>query len=128
MAISFNRNSVFNLKPIPVDSIRNELYGLLINEEFIIAAFQTIRDQVIFTTKRIISIDVQGITGHRKSYTSIPYAKIQYFTVQTAGFLELIPDSELFIMFSNGYTARFEFKSQVDIGGLARIISTYILQ
>jgi len=127
MAINFNQNSTFNLKQISNDSVRNEVMGLLINDEMIIYAFQTIRDQLIFTNKRIISVDVQGITGKRKSFTSMPYSRIQYFTIQTPGFMEAFPDSELFLMFSSGFTATFEFKDRVDIGVLGRLISQYIL-
>ena len=127
MAINFNQNSVFNLKPIDPNGVRNEVQGLLINNEQIIYAFQTIRDQVVFTNKRIIAIDVQGITGKRKSYSTMPYSKIQYFSIQTPGFLELFPDSELFLMFSNGFTATFEFKGQIDIGMLGRMISEFVL-
>lgn len=128
MAISFNQSSVFNLKPIPVESVRNDVGGLLIEGEAAVMAFQTVRDQLIFTNKRIISVDVQGLTGRRKSYGSMPFSKIQYFAVQTPGFLELFPDSELFIMFTNGYTAKFEFKGNVDIGLIGRMISQYVLQ
>ena len=77
--------------------------------------------------KRIIAIDVQGITGKRKSFATMPYSKIQYFSIQTSGFLELIPDSELFLMFSNGFTATFEFKGGVNIGAIGRMISEYVL-
>ena len=63
MAINFNANSAWNLKPISMDSIRGEVNGLLIAGEEPVMAFQTIRDQLIFTNKRIIAIDVQGITG-----------------------------------------------------------------
>ncbi|MBQ6304866.1 MAG: PH domain-containing protein [Clostridiales bacterium] len=127
MPINFNQSSVFNLKPIPVESIRNDVTGLLIEGEGPVMAFQTVRDQLVFTNKRIISIDVQGITGKRKSYGSMPYSKIQYFEIQTPGFVEIFPDSELFIMFTNGFTAKFEFKGSVDIGYLGRIISSYVL-
>ena len=127
MPINFNQSSVFNLKPIPVESIRNDVTGLLIEGEGPVMAFQTVRDQLVFTNKRIISIDVQGITGKRKSYGSMPYSKIQYFEIQTPGFVEIVPDSELFIMFTNGFTAKFEFKGSVDIGYLGRIISSYVL-
>lgn len=128
MAVNFNQNSAWNLKPISVDSVRDEVNGLLINGEQVEMAFQTVRDQLIFTNKRIIAIDVQGITGKRKSYSSMPYSKIQYFAVQTPGFAELIPDSELFIMFSNTFTAKFEFKGNVDIGKIGRMISEYVLE
>ena len=127
MAINFNSNSVWNLKPIPMDGIRAEVNGLLIGGEEPVMAFHTIRDQLIFTNKRIIAIDVQGITGKRKSYASMPYSKIQFFSIQTAGFLELIPDSELFLMVTNGFTAKFEFKGSVDIGRIGRMISEYVL-
>lgn len=127
MAVNFNSNSAFNLKPINVESVRSEVDGLLIAGEQIECAFQTVRDQLIFTNKRIISIDVQGITGKRKSYATMPYSKIQYFAIQTPGFMELIPDSELFLMFTNGFTAKFEFKGAVDIGKIGRMLSEYIL-
>lgn len=128
MAISFNTNSVWNLKPIALESVRNEVTGLMIQGENPVMAFQTVRDQLVFTNKRIISIDVQGLTGKRKSFGSMPYAKIQYFSIQTPGFLEIFPDSELYIMFTNGFTATFEFKGSVDIGFIGRMISQYVLE
>ena len=128
MAVNFNQNSVWNLKPINADSVRAEVNGLLINGEEVVMAFQTIRDQLVFTNNRIIAVDVQGLTGMRKSFSTMPYSKIQYFTIQTPGFAELFPDSELFIMFSNSFTAKFEFKGKVDIGEIGRMISEYVLE
>ena len=127
MAVNFNTNSVFNLKPINADAVRSEVDGLLIAGEQIEFAFKTVRDQLVFTNKRIISIDVQGITGKRKSFATMPYSKIQYFSIQTPGFMELFPDSELFVMFTNGFTAKFEFKGAVDIGKIGRMLSEYVL-
>ena len=128
MAVKFNQNSAWNLKPISVDAVREEVNGLLIDGEKVEMAFQTVRDQLIFTNKRIVSVDVQGITGKRKSFSTMPYSKIQYFSIQTPGFAEIIPDSELFIMFSNTFTAKFEFKGNVDIGKIGRMISAYVLK
>ena len=127
MAVNFNQDSVWNLKPIRVDAVKGEVNGLLIGGEEVVMAFQTVRDQLIFTNKRIIAVDVQGITGKRKSFSTMPYSKIQYFSIQTPGYGELIPDSELFIMFSNTFTAKFEFKGGVDIGKIGRMISEYVL-
>jgi hypothetical protein len=126
MAVNFNQDSAWNLKPISVDAVRAEVDGLLINGEEVVAAFKTVRDQLLFTNKRVIAIDVQGITGKRKSFSSMPYSKVQYFSVQTPGFAEIIPDSELFLMFSSGFTAKFEFKGNVDIGKIGRMISEYV--
>ena len=127
MAVNFNQDSVFNLKPISNDEVRGEVDGLLIADEKVEFAFKTIRDQLVFTNKRIISIDVQGITGKRKSFATMPYSKIQYFSIQTPGFMEAFPDSELFLMFTNGFTAKFEFKGAVDIGKIGRMLSEYVL-
>lgn len=127
MAVNFNQDSVFNLKPISNDEVRGEVDGLLIADEKVEFAFKTIRDQLVFTNKRIISIDVQGITGKRKSFATMPYSKIQYFSILTPGFMELFPDSELFVMFTNGFTAKFEFKGAVDIGKIGRMLSEYVL-
>ena len=88
--INFNKNSVFNLKPIEISEVRNEVASFLIEGEEILNAFQTFRDQVVFTNKRIISIDVQGITGQRKSFSTLPYSTIQFFEIQTKGFNKAI--------------------------------------
>lgn len=125
--INFNKNSAWDLIPIDLSQIHNDVDGLLVKGERPMMAFRTVRDQLIFTNKRIISIDVQGITGKRRSFTSLPYSKIQFFSVQTAGFMELVPDSELFLRFANGFEAVFEFKGRVDIGEIGRMISEYVL-
>ena len=125
--INFNKNSAWNLTPIGLNSIHNDVAGLMIQGEQPVMAFKTIRDQLVFTNKRIISIDVQGITGKRRSFTSLPYSKIQFFAIQTPGFAELVPDSELFLRFANGFEATFEFRGNVDIGLIGRMISGYVL-
>ncbi len=127
MPINFNEDSVWNLRAIKPESVRADVNGLLIGGETIVSAFQTVRDQLVFTNKRIIAIDVQGVTGKRKSFTTLPYSKVQFFTIQTPGFMELFSDTELLLMFSNGFTAKFEFRGSVDIGQISRVISQYAL-
>ena len=58
MAVNFNQNSVWNLKPINEAEVRAEVTGLLIDGEKVEMAFKTVRDQLVFTNKRIIAIDV----------------------------------------------------------------------
>lgn len=125
--INFNGNTVWKLKPVDVSEVRGEVNGLLVNGEFIVSAFKTIRDQLIFTNKRVISVDVMGVTGKRKSYGSLPYSKVQFFSVSTPGFAELVPDSVLVLHFADGFTARFEFCGMVDIGEIGRMISEYVI-
>lgn len=114
-----------NLKEIPIKNTRQEVAMFMTPDEQVIQAFQTVRDQVIFTNKRVLAINVQGITGKKVSYFSYPYSKIQYFGVETAGVLDI--DSELVLMFSNGATLQFDFKSQVNIRAICATISQFAL-
>ncbi len=76
-----------------------EEYGhLLSSNEVINKAYKLIRDMFIFTNKRLILIDVQGLTGKKIEYKSVPYSKITSFSVETAGHLDL--DAELKIWVS----------------------------
>ena len=118
-------SNFLNLKAIGMDEIRAEVFDLLVDGEQPAAAFQTVRDQVIFTTKRVFVVNVQGITGKKTSYFSYPYSKIQYFGVETAGLLDI--DSELVLAFSNGAKLSFDFRSSVDIRKLNTLISNYVL-
>ena len=127
MAISFNISGIYTLKPIGTQEIRKEVFALLVTGEECVTAFQTVRDQVIFTNKRIIAVDVQGLAAKRKSYASLPYSRVQFFSVQTPGTVEITPDSELTLSFSNGVEATFKISGNTDIGALARMIAEYIL-
>lgn len=129
MAANFNNGSIWKLRPIPNSEVKDEIKELLIDEEEILYAFRTIRDQLVFTNKRIISVDVQGVTGKKKEFTTFPYSRIQFYSVQTPSLVELISDSELYIMFANGFEAKYEFKdSKVDIiTEIAKTISKYVL-
>ena len=88
------------------------------------SAFQTVRDQLVFTNKRIIAANVQGLTG-KVDYTSIPYSKIQTFSVETSGLLDL--DCELEIYISAIGKIRFEIRGGFDIVAFNRVVSTYVL-
>lgn len=118
-------SNTFNLKEIKVEKVKKEVVEFLLNDEEIIQAFETIRDQVIFTTKRIFVINVQGITGKKTSYISYPYSKVQYFGIETAGILDI--DSELTLTFNDGNKLNFDFKANVDIVKICRSISDFIL-
>lgn len=117
--------NLLNLKEIPTTSIRPEVSMFFTAGEEAIQAFQTIRDQVVFTNKRVFVVNVQGITGKKVSYFSYPYSKVQYYGIETAGVLDI--DSELVLAFSNGAKLQFDFKSQVDIKKICASISEFVL-
>ena len=127
MAISFNEDSVFNLRQIPLEHVRDDVDSIMTSGEVYVMAFQTVRDQLVFTNKRIISIDLQKLTGKRRTFTSMPYSRIQYFSIETPALIEIFPDSRLSVVFTDGVTAVFEFKGRIDISKIGRAISEYIL-
>ena len=125
--INFNeRSAVFNLRPVEKISCQEDLQKLMITGESIIQAFKTVRDMIIFTNKRIITVDIQGV-GVKKDFVTLPYSKIQYFSVQTKGLVELVHDCELQLFFSDGFAARFEFTGRTDIVAIGHAISEYAL-
>ncbi|WP_244663289.1 PH domain-containing protein [Vibrio harveyi] len=67
----------------------------LIDGESIFAGFKTVRDQVVFTNKRVIAANVQGITGSKVDYTSLPYSKINAFSIETSGTLDPVSYTHL---------------------------------
>lgn len=66
---------------------------LLLDDEQVMLSFRAIRDMVVFTSKRIIALDVQGMIGKKKDYTSLPYYKVQSWSVETAGLFD--PDAHM---------------------------------
>jgi hypothetical protein len=123
--IDFSNGSLFKLQQIDSGTIAAELQPLLVQDEQLVAAFKAVRDFVVFTNKRAIAVNAQGITGKKRDYTSLPYSKIQAFSVETAGNFDL--DAELDLWFSGLGKVRFEFKGRVDIRTLANLIGTYVL-
>ncbi|MEV3937897.1 PH domain-containing protein [Glycomyces sp. NPDC049804] len=123
--IDFSNGSLFKLQQIDPGTIAGELQPLLVQGEQLVSAFKSVRDFVVFTNKRAIAVNAQGITGKKRDYTSLPYSKIQAFSVETAGNFDL--DAELDLWFSGLGKVRFEFKGRVDIRTLANLIGTYVL-
>ena len=121
-------NSVFKLRSISESDVIKDIRTFMLPDENIVSAFRSGRDQVVFTDKRIIALDVKGITGSRKEFSTLPYSKIVHFTVQTPGFLEFNNDSELVVAYPNGALIQFEFSGRnVNILEIAQIISRYVL-
>lgn len=118
-------SNFLNLKAMDLKEVRAEVGNLLVDGEKMMCAFKTIRDQVIFTNNRIFVVNVKGVTGKKIAYFSYPYSKIQYYGIETAGFLDI--DSELLITFSNGHILQFDFQSKVDIKMINSLISKYVL-
>lgn len=124
--IDFQNGTFLKLKPVNSDTFANLISPIFVQGENIISSFQTVRDGVVFTNFRIISINIQGITGKKKDITSLPYSKIQAFSVETAGVIDL--DSELELYFSGLGKVKFEFTNRANITQICQIISSYVLR
>ena len=126
--IDFSKGGVFDLHKVPESQLLGDVSKLFVSGEVLVGVYRTVRDQVVFTNKRIITIDVKGMVGAKKEFFILPYARIQYFGIQTPGLVELIPDAELSVVFANGTRVDFEFKGASDILEIGRAISWFALQ
>ena len=123
--IDFNNASFVKLRPVNDNAFEKMVAPILVDGEAHIGSYQSIRDGVVFTNKRIIAINVQGITGKKKDFTSLPYSKIQAFSVETSGLFDL--DSELELWFSGVAKVKFEFIGAADVSYICKMISEKVL-
>ena len=121
--IDFSNGSFFKLKAN--NEYQSTVTDLLLADEHVIGAYKAMRDGVVFTNKRVIVVNVQGITGKKKDYTSLPYSKIVAFSVETAGSFDL--DSELELYFSGLGKVKLEFTGQSNVVEISKIIGGYVL-
>ncbi len=124
--IDFNAGGFFARLKKSTNNYEKTVGDFLIEEEKIIDAYQSVRDYVVFTDKRIIAVNVQGITGKKQDFTSIPYSKITTFSLESAGVFDL--DAELEIYVSGLGKVKFEFVGSTDIKQICKLISTYALK
>ena len=123
--IDFKNGTFVKLKQINPSDIEKKVAPLLINGEQILSAYKAMRDFCVFTNKRVISVNVQGLTGTKKDYTSLPYSKVSAYSIETAGTFDL--DSELEMYFSGLGKVRFEFSGASDIVKIGKIVSEFVL-
>ena len=123
--IDFQNGSYVKLRKVGNGEIGKNLEALLLADESIIGVYKGIRDYVVFTDKRVIAANVQGLTGKKQDFTSLPYKKISVFSIETSGMFDL--DSELELYFSGVGKVSFEFTGASDIVQIGKIISQYAL-
>ncbi len=124
--IDFENAKFLKMHQVDNKTFEPMILPMFVDNENIVATFQTTRDGIIFTNKRVIAINIQGVTGKKKDFTSLPYNKIQAFSVETAGVLDL--DSELELWFSGMGKVHFDFTKKADVTKLCQMISSYVLK
>jgi hypothetical protein len=115
-----------NASEMSTSDAENEIRPILVEGERVEHAFKLLRDQIIFTTKRVVTIDKQGISGSKQNIRSIPYKSIKMVSKEGAGMLDL--DAELVIYITGEpQPLKFEFKKGVDINQVYTLICRHIL-
>ena len=123
--IDFQNASYAKLGRVDYKEVSGQIDPLLIDGEQGFLAFKGMRDYIVFTSKRIIAVNIQGITGKKRDYTSLPFARVQAFSLETAGTFDL--DAELELWFSGLGRVKFEFKGNTDVAYLNKLIAHHVL-
>ena len=124
--IDFKNPTYIKLKPVGDKNKDRALEEMLVHGERIFQIFKGVRDKVVFTNKRVIAVNVQGVTGKKVDYTTLPYPKDHALSVDTSGVVDLY--SEMKHWFSGIGGVKFEFAAGFDIRGFNAILSDYVLR
>jgi hypothetical protein len=115
-----------NASEIDSAALNKEFNDIICEGEEIECGFKVLRDKWVFTNKRLIMVDVQGITGKKKEYHSIPYRSITHFAVETAGSFDA--DCELDIWISGTPEPyRYELSHKVNIVAIQKTLAYHML-
>ena len=115
-----------NASEVDDADLEKVLANTLIEGERVEKAYKVVRDMFIFTNKRLILLDKQGLTGSKMEMISIAYSKITKFSKESAGHFDL--DAELKIWVgSDPNPISKDFKAGDNINDVYRIISQYSL-
>ena len=116
-----------NATEVDLKELEKELAATLIEGETVVKGFKVVRDLFIFTDKRLILIDKQGMSGKKVEYHSILYKAISHFSVESGGTFDM--DAELKIYISgNANPIQREFRKGTDIIGVQKMLAQFVLK
>lgn len=116
-----------NASEVKIEDVQKDFARLLAPNEQIEKAYKLIRDMFVFTDKRLILMDVQGMTGKKIEYHFIPYRSVTHFSIETAGTFDL--DAELKIWLSgNPAPIQKTFNKSLDIYAVQSVLAGYVLK
>lgn len=116
-----------NASKMDAGKIQAEFAQILAPGERVEHAYQLIRDYFVFTDKRLVLVDKQGITGSKVDYHSVPYKSITHFSVETGGTFDL--DAELKIWISGtAAPVQKQFNKKLSIYEVQSVLASYVLK
>jgi len=116
-----------NASEIDPAKIQAEFAKVLATGERIEKVYQLIRDLFVFTDKRLILVDKQGLTGSKVEYHSLPYRAITHFSIETAGHFDLDADLKIWIS-GSPVPVQKRFNKKLDVYELQSVLATYVLR
>lgn len=115
-----------NASEVNIENLNKEYERILTKDEKIEKAYKIIRDLYIFTNKRLILVDKQGVTGKKTEYHSIPYRSITHFSIETNGHFDLEAELKIWIS-GTALPITKNFNSSVNIYDLQKVLAEYCL-
>ena len=109
------------------DELNGEYGILLANGESIEIGFKLMRDVFIFTNKRLILVDKQGLTGKKIEYLSVLYKSISRFAIETAGHMDLDAELKIWVSSEAMPSVMRKFNKQVNIYDLQKVLAEHVL-
>ncbi|NBL63587.1 PH domain-containing protein [Flavobacterium sp. NST-5] len=117
-----------NAGAVGSEELHKKFGKLLIDGERIEMGFKLIRDTFIFTNKRLILVEVQGITGSKVEYKSVSYKNISRFSVETAGTFELDAELKIWVSSENNPSIKKQFNKSVNVYDVQKVLATFVLK
>ena len=116
-----------NAGNISENEARKKLSGVVLETEEIDLAFKLVRDLIIFTNKRLIVIDKQGVTGKKTTYHSLPYKSISRFLIETTGHFDLDAEMKIFISSAVEPAITLQFTNDKHITAIQQALALAVL-
>jgi hypothetical protein len=112
---------------IDAEKLEREFENILVTDEQIEKAYRLIRDLIVFTNKRVVLVDKQGVTGKKTEYQSIPYDSIVRYSKESAGRFDLDAELKIWIRGESEPITK-EFKKDKNIHEIYQVLSEYVLK
>ena len=125
--MGFLSNLLGNAGVATVEELNKEFGNLLTDNESIEIGFKLFRDVFIFTNKRLILVDKQGITGKKIEYFSVVYKSISRFSIETAGNFDLEAELKIWISSEVNPSVSKKFTKQVNIYDVQKVLASHVL-
>ncbi len=109
------------------EELNHEYSKLLCENEVIEVGFKLLRDVFIFTNKRLILVDKQGITGKKIQYLSVAYKSISKFSIETSGHFDLEAELKIWISSETLPSVEKKFNRSVNIYDLQKVLAQHVL-